>query len=139
MAEPGYRHLEVRVDQGVLVLSVTVAELRSTQFELIDALRNEMLAALADSKAVKVVVDLAAVQLMGSASFRPLLSLRRKLHDASGILLLCGLQPHVREVFLVTRLIDKAGSLAAPFGVAPDVATAVSRLASADVTGPSSH
>jgi anti-anti-sigma factor len=128
MTEPSYRYLKVRVEQGVLVMSVTPSELRSTQFDLIDELRQEMLAAADETKAGKVVVDLSAVEDVGSASFRPLLSLRRRLHDSHGELLLCGMQPNVREVFLVTRLIDTAGSAGAPFAAAADVPAAVARL-----------
>jgi anti-anti-sigma factor len=128
MAQPLYRYLKVRVEQGVLVLTVTSPQLHSTEFDMIDGLRDEMLAAVGEAKASKVVVDLSAVEQLGSASFRPLLSLRRKLHDTKGELLLCGLQPIVRDVFLVTRLIDNAGSAAAPFTAVADLPAALARL-----------
>jgi len=128
MAEPRYRYLRVRVENDVLVMSVTPQELRSTQFDMVEGLREEMLAAADTTHAGKVVVDMSAVEQIGSASFRPLLSLRRKLHDCKGELLLCGLQPNVRDVFLVTRLIDNTGSQDAPFGAAADVAAAVAKL-----------
>jgi anti-anti-sigma factor len=128
MADSRYHLVNARVDKGVLVLAITHAQLRSTEFDVVERLREEMLQAVAEAKASKVVVDLSAVQQVGSASFRPLLSLRRKLHEANGQLILCGLQPDVREVFLVTRLIDSTGSSAATFGAAPDVASALIRL-----------
>ena len=128
MPDSRYRLLNARVDKGVLVLAITHAQLRSTEFDLVESLREEMLQALAEAKVNKVVVDLSGVQQVGSASFRPLLSLRRKLHESNGQLILCGLQPDVREVFLVTRLIDPTGSAAATFGAAPDVASALGRL-----------
>jgi len=128
MTESQYRYIAPRVEQGVLVLSITHSQLRSTQFELPEVLREEMLRAVAQAKANKVVVDLSKVEQLGSASFRPLLSLRRQLHEAKGQLLLAGLQPDIREVFLVTRLIDEQGSTLATFGVAADVPTAVLRL-----------
>jgi anti-anti-sigma factor len=129
MAEPRNRYLTSRLDRGVLVLTITESQLRSANFGLADELREAMLTALAEAKSGKVVVDLTAVEQFGSASFRPLLSLRRKVHEMNGQLVLCGLQPIVREVFLVTRLIDTSGSAAATFAVAADAATAVSRLA----------
>jgi len=128
MAEPQYRYLAPRVEQGVLVLTITHPHLRSTQFDLPDVLREEMLRAVAQAKANKVVVDLSKVEQLGSANFRPLLSLRRQLHEAKGQLLLAGLQPDIRDVFLVTRLIDEQGSSLATFGVAADTVTAVTRL-----------
>ena len=129
MPDSRYRLLTARVDKGVLVLAITHAQLRSTEFDVVEGLREEMQQAVAEAQVNKVVVDLSAVQQLGSASFRPLLSLRRKLHETSGQLILCGLQPDVREVFLVTRLIDTTGSSDATFGAAPDVASALARLA----------
>src|SRR3954447_15189828 len=110
MTDTQYRYLKVRVDQGVLVMSLTPHALRSSEFQLMDELRDEMLSAAGKIKVDKVVVDLAEVDELGSAGFRPLLSLRKKLHDTKSELLLCGMQPHVREVFLVTHLIDNEGS-----------------------------
>src|SRR5205823_2246811 len=51
MAEPQYRYLAPRVEQGVLVLTITHPHLRSTQFDLPDVLREEMLRAVAQAKA----------------------------------------------------------------------------------------
>jgi anti-anti-sigma factor len=128
MPDTRFRFLTAQVDRGVLVLTITHSQLRSTDFDLVEALRADMIQALAQAQATKVVVDLSTVEQVGSASFRPLLSLRRKLHESNGHLLLCGLQPDVRDVFLVTRLIDADGSSTATFGVAPDAASAVARL-----------
>lgn len=128
MAETHYPHLRCHVEDGVLVLVVAEPQLRSMQFDIGEILRDEMLRAAIEADATRVVVDLSAVEQFGSASFRPLLSLRRHLQERQGQLLLCGLQPDVRDVFLVTRLIDTEGSSAATFGVAADVDSAVARL-----------
>jgi anti-anti-sigma factor len=128
MTETRYHYLRCHDDDGVLVLTVVVAQLRSMQFDIGEVLRGELLRAVDETKATRVAVDLSAVEQIGSASFRPLLSLRRCLNERKGHLLLCGLQAPIREVFLVTRLIDAAGSSAATFGVADDVAGAVARL-----------
>jgi anti-sigma B factor antagonist len=129
MAETRYQSLQVRVERGVLVIAITEPHLRSIQFDTVDALREDMLAAHEASGATRVVVDLSNVTQFGSASFRPLLSLRRRLTESNGHLILCGMQPDVREVFLVTRLIDEQGSSAAPFAVAADVSAAIASLA----------
>jgi anti-anti-sigma factor len=128
MADRGYRYLRCHVEDCVLVLAVAEAQLRSMQFDIGEVLRDEMLRAVGEAKATKVVVDLSEVEQFGSASFRPLLSLRRHLNERKGQLLLCGLRPYVREVFLVTRLIDEEGSSEATFGVADSVASAVAKL-----------
>jgi anti-anti-sigma factor len=135
MTESQFRYVRAGTQQGVLVLTITHPQLRSGDFELVDALRQELLDAAAQANARKVVVDLSAVDYVGSAGFRPLLSLRKRLQEAGGEMLLSGLAPEVREVFLTSRLINAAGSAEAPFGVEPDVSRAVTRLNRA-VNGP---
>jgi anti-anti-sigma factor len=128
MSQPRYRHLECASNDGALVLKLTPPELRSGDFDLIDVLRQELLAAVALNGARKIVVDLSAVQYVGSAGFRPLLSLRKKMQETGGEMMLCGLCTDVRDVFLASRLINAAGTSAAPFAGAADAAAAVTRL-----------
>jgi anti-anti-sigma factor len=126
MTAPQKRYIRSSTQQGVLVLTVAQPHLRSGDFELVDALRQELLDAAAGAR--KVVVDLSEVGYVGSAGFRPLLSLRKRLQEVSGEMLLCGLSPDVEEVFLTSHLINAAGTSEAPFGVEPDVPRAVARL-----------
>ncbi|HYT93736.1 MAG TPA: STAS domain-containing protein [Gemmataceae bacterium] len=128
MTEPHYRHLQSMTVDGVLVLTITHPQLRSGDFDLIDRLRLELLEAVGHSGLHKVVVDLSRVDYIGSAGFRPLLSLRKRLQEVGGEMLLCSLCPEVREVFLTSRLINASGSSAAPFGVEADAPHAVARL-----------
>jgi anti-anti-sigma factor len=135
MTEPQFRHLRCSTQEGVLVLAITEHQVRSGDFELVDALRQEMLEAAGHAGARKVVVDLSAVEYLGSAGFRPLLSLRKRLQEVRGEMLLCGLGPEVHEVLLTSRLINAAGTSDAPFEVAPDLAQAIARLGQPGETG----
>jgi anti-anti-sigma factor len=109
--------------EGVLVLTLTEPEVRGDT--LAEKLRTEMLAALSASGLHRVVVDLGAVNLIATPAFRPLLSLRRKLHEhQESRLVLCGLKPMVAEVFHITRLVSTSGA-AAPFETQPDLASAI--------------
>jgi anti-anti-sigma factor len=128
MTAPQYRYLRTSTQQGVLVLTVTHPHIRSGEFEMADTLRREILDAAAQAGAGKVVVDLSEVGYVGSAGFRPLFGLRKRLQEVGGEMLLCGLSPDVEEVFLTARLINAAGTSEAPFRVEPDVARAVARL-----------
>src|SRR5262249_62224329 len=65
MAEPHYRYLHCSTQQGVLVLAVASPHLRSGDFDLIDQVRQELLAAVTLNGARKVVVDLSEVQYVG--------------------------------------------------------------------------
>jgi anti-anti-sigma factor len=126
MTAPQFRYLRSSTQQGVVVLTITTPHVRSGEFELVDTLRQEVLDAAAGAR--KVVVDLSQVGYVGSAGFRPLLSLRKRLQEVGGEMLLCGLCPDVQEVFLTSHLINSAGTSEAPFGVEPNVARAVARL-----------
>jgi anti-anti-sigma factor len=109
----------------VVALRIEVAQLVGDVFA--ESLRDEMLAACKRVGARNVVVDLQPVTYVSSASFRPLLSLLRQARAHGGRLVLCNLQPDVREVFSVARLISTQGEPAA-FEVQADVAAAVASL-----------
>jgi anti-anti-sigma factor len=123
---PAYRHLRSRVEQGVLVLTILEAELRTEN--VVDAIREELFDAVARQGTGKVVLDLQRVRYLASAGFQPLLILHRKLHDEGSQLILCGLSPILAEVFRVTKLVRTATAPTAPFDSEPDVTTAVARL-----------
>src|SRR5262245_40893682 len=126
MSEPAFRHLKHHIEQGALVLTITRQQLQGD--EVADQLRQEMLAALEQSGLNKVVIDFHQVVFLSSASFRPWLSMRRKLHDSQGQLVLCGMSAEVAEVFYVTRLVSTSGASSAPFHMEPDVPRALARL-----------
>jgi anti-anti-sigma factor len=121
-----FLHLTSRTQEGVLVLTITENSVEGE--EVPEALRQEMLAAVAKTNARKVVVDFQQTQYISSAAFRPLLALRRKLQEVGGRMLVCGLNPVVGDVFYTTRMISTGASFTAPFEMEPDVAAAVARL-----------
>jgi anti-anti-sigma factor len=126
MSPPQFEHLQGRAEQGVLVLTIASAQVQGDQ--LAEALREEFFQALDHFQLPKVVVDFQQVKYMGSAGFRPLLSLHRRLRDQGGSMILCNLCPEVEEVLRVTRLVSTSRSLPAPFATAPTVADAVVKL-----------
>jgi anti-anti-sigma factor len=130
MSQASFKHLRVRLEQGIVVITVAVPYIRSTAFELVDALREELFAAVADTPKPKVILDLSEIEFFGSAGIRPLLGLRRQIQNAGGRLLLCCLSPQVEEVLQTTHLIGAVDTSASAFDVAPDVGSAVARLAS---------
>jgi anti-anti-sigma factor len=136
MQEPQYRHLNSRIEEGVLVLTITETEVQGE--DIARALRSEMLAAADACQPKQVVVDFRYTRYISSAAFWPLLSLYRKLREVGGRLTVCGLSPVVGDVFYTTRLVSSGGSQAAPFGVEPDVDSALARIKSAGNNAPPS-
>jgi len=126
MPEPECRYLLYRVEDGVLVLTLSVSQLQDEKMAA--GVLAELTACVDQYKSDKVVLDMRNIKYISSVAFRPLLNLRRKLQDAQGRLVLCGLSSEVGDVFYTTRLISSGGSFAAPFDMEPDVPAAIARL-----------
>ena len=126
MSQPSYSHFTTQTLDGVLVLTITEPQVHGDA--LADRLRQDFLAAVDQTAARKIVIDFRNVTYISTAAFRPLLSLRRKLEQAGGRMVLCNLAPLVLEVFQVLRLTSTSRSYPATFDVQPDLATAVASV-----------
>jgi len=129
-AGPPHRYVKGHIDQGVLVLTVLTAQLLDD--DLADDFLDELVAAVAQCGAQKVVLDFRAVKSIGSAALGRLLSFRERLCERGGRLLLCGLSPNVAEVFHIAELAGSSPSAGAAFEMRPDVPTAVACLDGAE-------
>jgi anti-anti-sigma factor len=128
MSQTNYRHLESSVQSGVLVITVTENQLQDEK--LAQAIQDELLSVVNSAGLSSVVVDLRNIRYVSSVAFRPLLRLRRHVHDAGGKLVLCGMSRIVGDVFFTTKLVSPDGSFVAPFEMAADAAAAVERITS---------
>ena len=126
MSGPAFQHIESRIKDGVLVLTLTDAQLHGDA--LAGELRQEVMTAVDQSGSNRIVIDFSPVQYVSSVAFRPLLGLRQRLQGSNGRMILCGMSPLVAEVFHATRLLSTSGSAPAPFEAAPDAAAAVQTL-----------
>ena len=84
------------------------------------AIETQVLA-LVDSGSRKVMLDFAALDYISSAGLRMVLVVAKRLKQEGGQLVLCAMQPHVREVF------DISGFLAI-LNVVPTRAEALAQL-----------
>jgi anti-anti-sigma factor len=126
MPETTPRHVTSRTEQGVLVLALTEPQLRGDS--LVRAVQHEMLTAVQQAGTHKVVIDCQRLASLSSEGLRPLLTLRRKLQDAGGRLVLCNLSPGVESTFHATRLISTNRTTTTAFEVFPAVSAAVAAL-----------
>lgn len=126
MPESPYSHFTTQTLDGVLVLTITEPQVHGDA--LADRLRQDFLAMVEQTAARRIVIDFRNVTYLSSAAFRPLLSLRRKLEEVGGHLVLCNLTPLVLDVFQILRLASTSRSYPATFEVQPDVAAAVAFL-----------
>jgi anti-anti-sigma factor len=58
--------------------------------------------AAVDAGARMILIDLTHVSFLSSSGLRALLLVRREMNERQGVLMLCGLQPQVEEVFAMT-------------------------------------
>jgi anti-anti-sigma factor len=126
MVDGSFKYLQCSWADDVLVLTLLTPHMQGD--DLADGLRQDLLAAVGQDCARKVVLDFQKVKYLGSAGFRPLLSVHRYLRESGGRLLLCNLNEDVKEVLLVTHLIDPSKEARAPFQQEADVAAAVAEL-----------
>jgi anti-sigma B factor antagonist len=126
MQEPHWHHLNTAQEQGVLVITLKGRDFQDEQTA--QAILNELHRAVTQYAADKVIIDFQNIKYISSVAFRPLLSLRRKMQELNGRLMLCSLSKLVGDVFYTTKLVDTSGTAAAPFEMAPDVPSAIDRL-----------
>ncbi|HZU38684.1 MAG TPA: STAS domain-containing protein [Gemmataceae bacterium] len=136
MTPSPYRHLTARTERGVLVLTITEAKIQGE--DVAATLRQEMLQAVESTACNRVVIDFQHAQYISSAAFRPLLTLRRKLQEQGGRVMLCSLSPVIGDIFYTTRMIGDDGSITRVFEVERDAESAVARLA-AEIANHETH
>jgi anti-sigma B factor antagonist len=117
-------HVAARTESGVVIL--TIKEKQLTGEDLCAAIREEMLSAVQEK--AKVIVDFSQVEYVSSVAFRALLSLRRRIHQLEGRLVLCNLSPLVSEVFKATRLLINSRSSPSMFEEQPTVEAGIAAL-----------
>jgi anti-anti-sigma factor len=101
---PGtFRHISVREDRGVLIL--TLALERISSYEVAEAMGRELIDAVREKTAPKVVVDMSKLTYMSSVGYGPLITLRSRVRAEGGRIILCGLSGVVKDVFEATRLL----------------------------------
>jgi anti-anti-sigma factor len=98
-----FRHISSRESRGVLILAMELQRISS--YELAEAMGCELLDAVEGRPTPKVVVDLTKLVYMSSVAYGPLITLRSRVREAGGRLVLCGLSGVVKEVFEATRLL----------------------------------
>src|SRR3954465_5348091 len=127
MPELAYRHLDVRRDGEILVLTPTSHELRGPK--LSSALLKELLAAHTEhGEPTKVVLDLRPVDYLASLGLATLLRFRRHLDGRGAQLLLCHVASFLAEILQASRL---TGADPDVFFLVPDYRDVLKVLATA--------
>ncbi|MDG2383259.1 MAG: STAS domain-containing protein [Pirellulaceae bacterium] len=121
-----FEHIRVDEQAGVLLLTVLLE--RVTEYDLARSMEQELMDAVKQRAAIKVIVDLGKVEMMSSVGYLPYVGLRAHVKDAGGRLVLCNLSQVIREMFDMARLLINRNSPKAPFEYADSVDEALQML-----------
>lgn len=111
------------VENGVVVATILVPQIRDPQ--VVDSLRNIMLAAIEASGARSVIISFNGVKFMMSMAFLAFLAVRRQI--GGGRVIFCEVAPEILEILSICRLIPAGNATSAPFEVANTMADARER------------
>ena len=101
-SKPRRRRLEVEDVGGVTVATFTDRKILDEQNIQV---MGDQLFRLVDEKGRKdLVLNFANVEFMSSAALGKLMTLRKKVQEAGGKLVLCNIDPRIYEVFTITKL-----------------------------------
>ncbi|MCD4823933.1 MAG: STAS domain-containing protein, partial [Phycisphaerae bacterium] len=94
--------IHVSVSDGVTV--VTLASQKILDEVSIARLGEDLGTLVGKSPNPKLVIDFVNVTNMSSSALGMLITLHKRVREASGRLRLCNIQPNIMEVFRITRL-----------------------------------
>jgi anti-sigma B factor antagonist len=94
--------LRVTPEGGATVVVLT--DRRILDEVSINEIGDELAAMVAKSSAPKFVLDFSGVAHMSSSALGMLITLHKRIREKGGELRLCGIQPAILEVFIITRL-----------------------------------
>jgi anti-sigma B factor antagonist len=99
---PRRRRLEVEDIGDVTVVSFTDKKILDEQN--IQVIGEQLFGLVDDSGRTKLLLNFSNVEYMSSAALGKLITLNKKIQAAGGKLVLCSIDPQIREVFEITRL-----------------------------------
>jgi anti-anti-sigma factor len=111
---------------GTLVIRIQHRKLR--EVDVAHQLQRAMIAEVTAADPQVVILDFTAVETLGSVAFLAFLAVKRQSNVKRVIL--CSLNPHVRECFEICRLVRSESLPAAPFEQADSVADAIALVES---------
>jgi anti-sigma B factor antagonist len=99
---PRRRRLEVEDIGDVTVVSFTDRKILDEQN--IQIIGEQLFGLVDESGRKRLLLNFSNVEYMSSAALGKLITLNKKVQAASGKLVLCNIDPQIREVFEITKL-----------------------------------
>jgi len=98
-----YRHIGTTSKQGVLVISVELAEVKD--YMVAEELRYELVDCVKRSPNNKFVLDLENISFMTSLACVAFIGLKHAIRENNGELILCHMTDFIRKIFSAKRLL----------------------------------
>lgn len=121
MTHPSEELISHQTFENILVVSILAETMRDQ--EVVNRIRDSMSAVVGQANCNSLIIDVDRVQFIGSIGFLAFLAMRRIPGVRS--IVLCNLQPNVRELFLLCRLIPHSNEASAPFNEATTLPSAL--------------
>ena len=121
------KYVSVRQAGDVKVLRVDIGEL--VDYDVADALGQELIRAVGDQGHPKVVVDMGGLGFLSSVGYASFINLRAHVRKLNGHLMLANMSEMIFEVFDATRLLINPSSPKSLFEFRQTVDEAVADLA----------
>ncbi len=107
---------------GVNVV-ITILEERIRDPEKVTEIKDAMTEVVSNSVCKNLIIDMGRVQFIGSVGFLAFLAMRR-IPGVQNVVL-CSLNEHVKELFVICRLIPSKNASSAPFHDSASVQSAL--------------
>lgn len=97
-------HFTCVEDEGAVV--VTFVRPQLTDEDNIEQMGEALFSLLEKDAKTRIILDLSPIDYVTSSVLGKFITLHRRLHRQGGALVLCGLQPNVREALRASRLLE---------------------------------
>jgi anti-sigma B factor antagonist len=102
MTEPNPHHLEVEQIGDVTVVKFTGKKILDEQY--IQSIGEQLLSLVDELGRRKMLLNFGNVEYLSSAALGMFITLNKKVNAAGGRLTFCNIDPHIYEVFEITKL-----------------------------------
>lgn len=126
MSSSAYQWIVPQSVQGVMVIRVLQREIHGD--DATESLYQELVDAVQNREREGLVLDFSDVRYLTSMGIWALLRFRNHVHERSGHVVFCELQPFVQEVLTVTKVITSEPVDGIPFWYAKDISAAIETL-----------
>jgi len=99
----GSGHLNVAVTGDGIIIA-ELADRKVLDEMSISQIGDQLSAMVVESESPKLVLDFSAVSQMSSSALGMLITVHKRIREKRGQLRLCGIQPSIYEVFVITRI-----------------------------------